>query len=157
VLVAVGVGDELARRVEVALAERRVLEQLAVPVAVAVGRLDLAGREERQPGLRAAVEVEAVRRAARDDDVVELPEGQRAERRLQGARALLDVEDLVALARAEDALLLLGRLADAQLDVAVVHQDLAAGDGVALGLDRPGVGEPVHVRVGHPLLEHRAA
>ena len=63
-------GLELERRMEVALAERRVLEQLAVAVAVAVGRLDLAGRVEAQPDLLAVLGLPAVRRPARDHDVV---------------------------------------------------------------------------------------
>ena len=54
VLAAVAVRLELGRRVEVALRERRVLEQLAVAVAVAVRRLDLARRVEGQPALRAS-------------------------------------------------------------------------------------------------------
>ena len=52
VLAALAVGRERRRRAEVALGERRVLEQLAVAVAVAVGGLDLARRVEGQPALR---------------------------------------------------------------------------------------------------------
>ena len=53
VLAALAVRAQLGRRVEVALGERRVLEQLAVAVAVAVRRLDLARRVEGQPALLA--------------------------------------------------------------------------------------------------------
>ena len=68
---------ELGRAVEVALGVRRVLEQLAVAVAVAVGRLDLAGRVEADPELLDVLgQAPAVRRPARDDDVVLLAEGQ---------------------------------------------------------------------------------
>ena len=55
VLAALVEGLELLGRVEVALRERRVLEQLAVAVAVAVRRLDLAGRVEAEPELLLAL------------------------------------------------------------------------------------------------------
>src|SRR5439155_1354953 len=97
-LARLAVRDQLGRRVEVALRERRVLEQLAVAVAIPVGGLDLARREEGQPRVRPVAEVHAVRRAARDDDVVVALEGQRPERRLELARALVDEQHLVALA-----------------------------------------------------------
>ena len=146
---------ELGRAVEVALGVRGVLEQLAVAVAVAVGRLDLAGRVEADPELLdALVQAPAVRRAARDDDVVLLAEGHRAEHRVQHAAAAVDVDDLVALAVAVEALVGLGRLADRGLDVVVEHQQAPAADRVAAGVDRVGVGQPVHVGVGHPLLAH---
>src|SRR6185503_1994286 len=69
VLAALAMGLERGRRMEVAVRERRVLEQLAVAVAVAVRRLDLARRVEGQPALR-AVEAEAIGGTARDHDVV---------------------------------------------------------------------------------------
>ncbi len=140
---------------EVALRERRVLQQLPVAVAVAVGRLDLAGRVEAHPVLLGAVlELPGVRRPARDHDVVLLAERHAAEHRSQHAAAAVDVDDLVALAVAVEAVELRRRLADRHLDVAVEHQQPAAGDRVAARLDRVRVGQPVHVRVGHPLLAH---
>ena len=54
-LAALVVGLELGRRLEVALREGRVLEQLAVAVAVAVGRLDLARGVEAEPELLLAL------------------------------------------------------------------------------------------------------
>jgi hypothetical protein len=153
-VLAVGLdGLELGRAVEVALGVRGVLEQLAVAVAVAVGRLDLAGRVEADPELLdVVVQAPAVRGPARDDDVVLLAEGHRPEHRVQDAAAAVDVDDLVALAVAVEALVGLGRLADRRLDVVVEHQQAPAADGVAARVDRVGVRQPVHVGVGHPLL-----
>ena len=131
----------------------RVLQQLAVAVAVAVGRLDLARRVEAEPELlQARVGLEAVGRPARDDDVVALPEEHGPEVRAQLAGAAVDVDDLVALAVAVKALLGLGRLGDGDLDVVVVHQQLAPGDGVAARGRAVDVGEAVDVGVGDPLL-----
>ncbi len=152
VLAPVAVREQLGRRVEVALRERRVLEQLPVAVAVAVRGLDLARRVEGKPALR-PVEAEAVGRPARDHDVVVPAVGQRAEHRLEHALALVDEDDLVALAVAVEVVGLRLRDADAHLDVGVVLQHAAAQHCVALGLEARGVGEPVHVRLGHPLLE----
>ena len=128
------------------------LEQLAVAVAVAVRRLDLARRVEGQPALR-AVEAEAVGRPARDHDVVVLAVGQRAEDRLHDALALVDEDDLVALAVAVEVVRLGLRDADPDLDVGVVLQHAAAEHAVAHRLEAHRVGEPVHVGVGHPLLD----
>jgi hypothetical protein len=138
---------------EVALRERRVLEQLAVAVAVAVRRLDLARRVEGQPALR-RVEAEAVRRPARDHDVVVLAVRQRAEDRLDDALALVDEDDLVALAVAVEVVGLGLRDADPDLDVVVVLEHAPAQHRVAQRLHRARVGEAVHVRLGHPFLEH---
>ena len=128
-LVAVGVRVELGRRMEVALAERRVLEQLPVAVAVAVGGLDLARGVEAEPDLVARlvrVHPHPVGRAARDHDVVVRAVGNVAEDRLDRAGSAVDEEDLVALAVAVEALALLGRLGDRDLDVAVPLQEAAA-------------------------------
>ena len=138
---------------EVALRERRRLGELPVAVAVAVRRLDLARRVEREPRVRTLAQHDAVRRAARDDHVVVRAERKPAEDGLHLARALVDEQDLVALAVAVEAVGVLGGLADPHLDVGVEHQDLAAEDRVALRLERDGVGQPVDVGVGHPLVE----
>ena len=128
------------------------LEQLPVAVAVAVRRLDLARRVEGQPALR-RVEAEAVGGPARDHDVVVLAVGQRAEDRLHDALALVDEDDLVALAVAVEVVRLGLRDADADLDVGVVLEHPPAEHAVAHRLQAHRVGEPVHVGVGHPLLE----
>ena len=129
------------------------LEQLPVAVAVAVGRLDLAGRVEAHPVLLLALgKLEAVRRAARDDDVVALAERHAPEDRAQNAGAAVHVDDLVALAVSVEALERLGRLRDRDLDVAVPHQQAPARERVTARLDRLGVREPVDVRLRHPLL-----
>ena len=144
VLAALVEGLELLGRVEVALRERRVLERLPVPVAVAVGRLDLAGRVEAHPELLLADrQLERVRRPARDHDVVALAERHPAEHRAQHAAPAVDVDDLVALAVPVVAVERLYRLADRHLDVAVPHQEAAGGDGVAAGVDAVHVGQPV--------------
>ncbi len=128
------------------------LEQLAVAVAVAVRRLDLARRVEGQPALR-RVEPEAVRRPARDHDVVVLRVRERPEDRLDDALALVDEDHLVALAVAVEVVRLGLGDADPDLDVVVVLEHLAAEDRVAHRGHAHRVGEPVHVRLGHPLLE----
>ena len=152
-LAALVIGLELAGRVEVALRERRVLEQLAVAVAVAVRRLDLAGRVEAEPELLLAHrQLEGVRGPARDHDVVALAERHAAEDRPQDAAAAVDVEDLVALSVPVEAVQGLERLADRDLDVVVPHQEAAAGDGIAVRVDAVRVGEPVDVCVRDPLL-----
>ena len=143
---------QLCRRMEVALRVGRVLEQQPVAVAVAAGRLDLARRVEADPGLVVAVQLERVGRAARDDDVVLLAERHAAEHRAQHAAAAVHVDHLVALAVAIEAVELLHGLADRHLEVAVEHQEAPAAQRVAARLHRIGVGQPVHVRVGHPFV-----
>ena len=129
------------------------LEQLPVAVAVAVRRLDLARGVEAEPELLLAQrQLEAVRGAARDHDVVALAERHAAEHRAQHAAAAVDVEHLVALAVPVEAVERLDRLADRHLDVVVEHQEPAAGDRVAARLDGVRVRQPVHVGVRHPLL-----
>ena len=78
---------------------------------------------------------EAVGRAARDDDVVALPVGQVAEDRLQRPAALVHEDDLVALAVPVEEVHRLGRAAELDLDVVVPHEQAAAADRVAAGLD----------------------
>ena len=129
------------------------LEQLAVAVAIAVGRLDLAGRVEADPVLLLALrQLEAVRRAARDDEVVALAERHAPEDRAQHALAAVHVQDLVALAVAIEAVELLRRLRHRHLDVPVPHEQAPARERVTARLDGIRVSEPVHVGLGHPLL-----
>ena len=68
----------------------------------------------------------------------------------------MDVEDLVALAVAVEALELLVGLADGDLEIAVEHQEAAAAHRIAAGHDRLRVGQPVHVR-RYPLVAHDGA
>src|SRR5262249_23016888 len=70
---------------------------------------------------------------------------------LEDAGALLDEEDLVALAVAVEDVGALRRLADRDLDLAVPHQQAPAVHRVALRAERPGLREAVDVGVGHPL------
>ena len=130
VLAALVVGLELLGRVEVPLRERRMLEQLPVAVAVAVRRLDLARGVEADPVLLLALgQLEGVRGPARDHDVVALTERHAPEHGPQHAAAAVDIDDLVALTVSVEAVERLGRLADRDLDVAVPHQQPAAGRG----------------------------
>ena len=146
-----GVGAQFGRRVEVALGERRRLEQLAVAVAVAVRGLDLARGVEDEPGLRALAEREPVGGPARDHDVVVLAVRHVAEDRLERPRALADEDQLVALAVAVEAFGLLDRAAERDLDVVVPHQAAPAADRVAARLGLGGLQVAVDVRVGDPL------
>ena len=145
------VRHQLLRRVEVTVRVGRVLEQLAVAVAVPVRCLDLSGRVEGQPQL-VAVGPEPVGRAARDHDVVVLAVGERAERRLELTRPLVDEDHLVTLTVAIEVVLGLDRAADADLDVVVVHQHAAPEDRVAAGVDLGRVKQPVGVGGRNPLL-----
>ena len=150
-LAAVAVGDQLGGRVEVALREGRVLEQLAVAVAVAVRRLDLAGREEREEQLLVRLRHEAIGGAARDHHVVVLAVGQRAEDGLELTLAAVHEQHLVALAVAVVVVVPDVGTADRDLHVAVPHQQAAAHHRVALRLDPARVDQVVRVRVRHPL------
>ena len=100
-LALVAVRVQLGRRMDVAVVVRRVLHQLAVLVAVALRDRDQPRRLEDEVALL-ALRAEAVRRAARDDDVVARLVRQVAEDRLERARALVHEDDLVALAVAEE-------------------------------------------------------
>src|SRR5829696_5809000 len=144
---------ELHGRAEVPLRERRVLEQLAIAVAIAVRGLDLAGGVEADPELLLPVrQLPRVGRAPRDDDVVALAKRHASENGAHHAAPAVDVDDLVALAVAVEAIQLRRRLGDRHLDVAVPHQQPAAGDRVPAGLHRVRVAQPVDVGVRHPLV-----
>ena len=66
----------------------------------------------------------------------------------------MDEDHLVAFAVPEEVVHLLGGPAERDLDVRVPHQEPAAGDLVAAGLDALGVHQPVLVGVRHPLVAH---
>jgi hypothetical protein len=136
---------------DVAVVVRRALEHLPVLVAVAARDLDLTRALEDEVTLL-ALRAEAVRRPARDDDVVPVLVRHVPEDRLERARALVDEDDLVALAVAEEVLHLLLRAAERDLDVVVPHQHAAPGDLVAVGVDPVRLEVPVRVRVRHPLV-----
>ncbi len=88
---------KVARPVQVALAERRMLEQLAELGQVAAGRRDVAVRLDHVEAQRLArVGHPAVRGGAGEQHVVTLPGGERAEDRLDGRAAGFDVDALVA-------------------------------------------------------------
>ena len=84
---------------DVPLAVRRALDELAELVAVALGPADVPPALHHQQLGRLGAEVEpvAVQDAAMDDEVVALPVRQVPEDRLQGARSLGDVDQLVGL------------------------------------------------------------
>ena len=122
-------------RVEVALGVRGVLEELAVVVAVALGRLDLGRRLEVQdPLLRAGVGVEPPRRPDRQHEVVAGAVARGPEDRVADARALVDVEHLVGDRRCDRSGLGIGsgRADDAEHHVVVEVQRDPAADRVAL-------------------------
>ena len=64
----------------------------------------------------------------------------------------MHVDHLVALAVAVEAVERVGWLADRYLEIAVEHQEAAAVDRIAAGFDWAQIGQPVHVRLGRPLL-----
>ena len=101
---------------QVALAVGSAEAELAVGVEVAAAGWSTlpADSMTSRSGLGAGVEVDAVRRAARDDDVVERPERQRAEHGVQRAPAVMDEEDFVGVGVAEQLGLRLGRPAAGQ-------------------------------------------
>ena len=152
-LAALTVRVQLRGRVDVPVVVRGALHDLAVLVAVAARDLDQAGGFEDQVPLL-TFRPEAVRRAARNHDVVALLVRELAEDRLQRPRALVDEDHLVPFAVPEEVLHLLGGPAERDLDVRVPHQEPAAGDLVAAGLDALGVHHPVLVGLRHPLLTH---
>ena len=114
------------------------LEQLAVVVAVALGRLDLRRAFEIQHPLRAPViRDEPPGRPDRQDEVVAGAVADRSEDRVEQAAAFVDVQQLVGFAVAiEDGLgHRLGRADDAHHDVAVVEERDPAADRIAVRLD----------------------
>ena len=131
--------------------ERRALEQLAVAVAVALWRLDLARRVKGQVQLIVSGP-EAVDGAARDHYVVVLAVAQRAERRLELARSLVHEDHLVALAVLVERLLLRGGTADRDLHVVVPHQQPPPADRVPLRGDGARIDQAPGVGVGDPFL-----
>ena len=141
---------------DVTLRIRRVLEQLAVVVAIALGRLDLRRAFEiEHPLLAALVGREAPGRADREDQVVAWAVADRPEVGVEQALALVDVEHLVRLAVAvEDRLRhRLGRADDAHHDVVVEEQRDPAADRVAVRLDARRIDEAVVVIAVVGLLE----
>ena len=124
----VALGQErLGRAVQVALAVRRVLEQLPVAGQVALRRRDVAVRLDRVELARLGRHP-AVRGRARDDHVVAGAVGQHPEHGLDGAGAGLDVDALVA-----DRVAVVRRRVDAgddvpDPDVAVAQHQPPAGD-----------------------------
>ena len=64
----------------------------------------------------------------------------------------MDEVDLVALTVPEEVVHRLGGPRERDLDIVVPHQELAAGDLVALLRDPDRLEVPVRVRIGHPLL-----
>ena len=133
-------------RVQVALAVRRVLEELPVVVAVALGRLDLGGRLEVQdPLVRARIRVQPPGRADRQHQVVAGAVGEVAEDRPADAGSLVDEQHLVRDPVAIEAVLRhrLGRPDDPEHHVVVEVQRDPAGDDVALRRDGAGLRQPV--------------
>ena len=155
-LALVGPGRDLVGEPDVALRVGRVLEQLAVVVAVALGRLDLRRALEVEHPLGAPrVGRQPPGRADRQDEVVAGAVADRPEVRVEQALALVDVEQLVGLAVAvEDGLgHRLGGADDAHHDVAVEEERDAPGDRVAVRLDAGRVDQPVVVVAVVGLLE----
>ena len=143
-------GADLVGRVEVALRVRRVLEELAVVVPVALRRLDLRRRLEVQhPLLRARVRLEPPGRPDRQDEVVAGSVAQRPEDRVADAGALVDEEHLVGDAVAVEPALghRLGRPDDAEDHVVVEVQRDPAADRVAARLDAAGLRQAVAMEV----------
>ena len=89
-------GAELARNPDVALGVGRAFHHLAVLVAVAPRRPDVAAALEDDQPVRLLVEPEPVQDVAVDDEVVALLVRQVAELGLEDAAALAHVDDLVA-------------------------------------------------------------
>ena len=132
------------------------LEQLAVVVAVALGRLDLGRALEVEHPLGAArVGCQPPGRADREDQVVARAVADRPEVRVEQALALVDVEQLVGLAVAvEDGLgHRLGGADDAHHDVAVEEERDPPGHRVAVRLDPGRIDQPVMVVAVVGLLE----
>jgi hypothetical protein len=97
--VAAALHQWLGGAVQVALAVRRVLEELAVAGEVALRRRDVAVRLDRVEPQRGAVRRRRhppVRGRPRDHHVVTGVDLEMAEDRLDGGRAALDVDHLVA-------------------------------------------------------------
>ncbi len=147
--------------VEVALGVRRVLEQLAVVVAIPLRRLDLRRRLQVQdPLLGPLVRVQAPRRPDRQHEVVARVVREVAEDRAADAGPLVDEQHLVGHAVAVEPVLghRLGGPNDPEHDVVVEVQRDTAGDRVALRGNVARVRQPMAVEavVGGLQLDPRA-
>ena len=119
------VRHELARHLEVALAVRRALDDLAVVVAVALDGVRTYPRLSMIRSFAGLREQIAVQNAAMDDQVVARRDRQVAELRLERALPFRDVHDFIALRVAVEVLVLLVGLRVQHRDV-VVEQDRRA-------------------------------
>jgi len=133
----VGLGARLEElgRPDVALAVRRVLEELPVVVPVALRRLQLrGGLEPKHPLGAALVGLEPPGRPDWAHEVVPRAVAEAPEHRVPGARSLVDKDHLVGLAVPVERVLRhrLIWTGDAHHDVRVEEQRNAAGDRVAL-------------------------
>jgi hypothetical protein len=114
-----------------AQAELAVLIQILRRHAQGVG-----GFDHEQIGLGTGLELQAIRRAARNDDVIIWPKGERAEHGVQHALALMYEDDLIRGGIAVELGLTLGRPAAKERDVVVDQQRNTARDWITGGLDR---------------------
>ena len=142
-------GVRECRGVQVALAVRRMLEQLAVVVAIALRRLDLRRRLEVQdPLVRAGIGVQPPGRPDRQDQVVARAVAERSEDRVAEAGALVHEEHLVgdAVPVEEPVGHRTGRADHAEHDVVVEIEGHPAGDHVPARWQPAGLGEPVAMK-----------
>src|ERR1019366_3367017 len=143
------VGLERVGTVKVALAEWRELRELPVARAVAVRHVDQTGHLDAQHASAGdVVEVDAVDRAAGDDDVVVPLEGEVTELAVQRTAPLVHEEHLVRGAVDVEHLLRVHRRDQTDVHVVVDQEPAPPGDDVALG----GQVESLEVRVGMHLL-----
>jgi hypothetical protein len=103
------VGLQILRLADVALAEGRVLLQLAEGVAVALGRDYRAVRLDDEQAVVGAVEFELIDGAARHHHIIAVFERHRAVHGAQPAAALMDEDDLVGVGIFEEVLVMLRR------------------------------------------------
>ena len=145
------VGDRrhLVGRADVAVVVGRVLQQLAVLVAIAPRRLDL-GRalQPQHPLLDARCRHEPIGGADGDDQVVAGAVLDRAEVRLQRARALVHEEHLVRHAIAVVVTHRLRRADHPERHVGVEEERHAPGQRVTGGFERLGVDQVMPMRRG---------
>src|SRR5262249_40026610 len=113
--------------------------KLAVRIQIAVWDHDAAvGFEDQQVWLRRGIKLDAIRRATRNDDVIERLKGQHAEYGAQRALALMDEDHFVGRSVAIELGLWLGRAAARHDDVIVYQQRQPASDRVAVRLQAAG-------------------
>src|ERR671924_263799 len=130
-------GLEVLGRMQVAMRERRRLEQLPVAVPVAIRGLELARRVEDEHQLSLVLEAEPVGGPPRDDDVVVLAVGQGAEHRLQLTGALVHEDQLVAVATSVEGFGLLDGAAERALEAHhLLDQQAAVGAELRVPLAR---------------------